>query len=137
MMAQTKKLGLLKVALILYAILALGYGIVYLFFPDSYVPSTGSERIPAAWVRWMGGILIALGKAAILGFRNPLKQGIFILASALGTLITGLTDLYSLFFESVGDPWASLAPAIATLALSALLWLGLLQARTILWKGEK
>ena len=136
-MTQTKKLGVLRVALILYAILTLAYGIVYLFLPESYVASTGSEPIPAAWIRWIGGILIALGIAAIMIFRNPSKQGIFIFASAIGTLITGLTDLYSLFFESVGDPWASLAPAIAILVLSALLWIGLFQAKTILWNGEK
>ena len=136
-MTQTKNLGLLKVALIIYAVIALGYGLVYLLILDSYVASTGSEPIPAAWIRWIGGILIALGIAAIMVFRNPLKQGIFILVSAIGTLITGLTDLYSLFFESVGDPWASLAPAIVLLVLSLLLWISLRQARAILWNSDK
>ena len=136
-MTQTKNLGLLRVALILYAVLALVYGLVYLIIPESYVASTGSEPIPAAWIRWIGGILIALGIAAIMVYRNPLKQGIFIQISAIGSLIAGLTDLYSLFFESVGDTWSSLAPAIALIILSILLWVSLQQARSILWDGEK
>ncbi len=135
-MTKNKNLGLLKVALVLYAILALGYGIIYLFFPESYVASTGSEPIPAAWIRWIGGILIALGIAAIMIFRRPANQGIFIRISAIGSLIAGLTDIYSLLFESVGDIWASLAPAIALLVLSILLWIGSQQARAILWQGE-
>jgi hypothetical protein len=132
MMTESKNLQLLKVALILYAILALVYGLVYLFIPEIYVKSTGSEPVSSAWIRWIGGILIALGIGAIMVFRNPEKQGIFIKVSAIGALIAGLTDLYSLFFEKVGDTWSSLAPAILLLILSALLWISLKQAKDIL-----
>ena len=134
-MKQAKNLQVLKAALILYAVLALVYGVIYLFIPEAYVKSTGSDPVPSAWIRWIGGILIALGIGAIMVFRKPLKQGIFIAMSAIGTLIAGLTDLYSLFFESVGNTWSSLAPAILLLILSALLWISLKQAQTILWNG--
>jgi len=136
-MTQNKNSQLLKVALILYAVLALAYGLVYLFIPEIYVKSTGSEPVPSAWIRWIGGILIALGIGAIMVFRNPGKQGIFIKISAIGTLIVGLTNLYSLFFESVGDTWSTLAPGIVLLILSALLWISLKQAKTILWNKEE
>ena len=135
-MTQSKNLQLLKVALILYAVVTLVYGLVYLFIPEIYVKSTGSEPVPSAWIRWTGGILIALGIGAIMVFRNPGKQGIFITMSAIGTLIFGLTELYSLFFENVGNTWSTLAPAIVILILSALLWISLKQAKALLWNKE-
>lgn len=135
-MTQSKNLQLLKVALILYAVVTLVYGLVYLFIPEIYVKITGGDPIPSAWIRWSGGILIALGIGAIMVFRKPGKQGIFIKMSAIGTLIVGLTNLYSLFFESVGNTWSALAPAIVILILSALLWISLKQAKAILWNKE-
>jgi uncharacterized protein YjeT (DUF2065 family) len=136
-MAENKNSNVLKVALILFAIVTLVNGLVYLFIPEIYIKLTGSEPIPPAWIRWSGGILISLGIGAIMVFRNPGKQGIFIRMSAIGTLIVGLTNLYEVFFESVGNIWYSLPPAIVNLILSALLWISLKQAKAILWnEGE-
>ncbi len=136
-MAENKNSNVLKVALILFAIVTLVNGFVYLFIPEIYIKLTGSEPIPPAWIRWSGGILISLGIGAIMVFRNPGKQGIFIRMSAIGTLIVGLTNLYEVFFESVGNIWYSLPPAIVNLILSALLWISLKQAKAILWnEGE-
>ena len=136
-MAENKNLQLLKIALILFALLTLVYGLVYLFIPEIYVKSTGSEPVPSAWIRWFGGILISLGIGAIMVFRNPGKQGIFVKISAIGTLIVGLTNLYSLIFESVSSIWFDLLPAIVILILSALLWISLKQSKAILWdEGE-
>jgi uncharacterized protein YjeT (DUF2065 family) len=136
-MAENKNSSVLKVALILFAIVTLVNGLVYLFIPEIYIKLTGSEPIPPAWIRWSGGILISLGIGAIMVFRNPGKQGIFIRMSAIGTLIVGLTNLYEVFFESVGNIWYSLPPAIVNLILSALLWISLKQAKAILWnEGE-
>jgi hypothetical protein len=136
-MADNKNTKLLKVALILFAVFTLVYGLVYLFIPEIYVKSTGSEPVPPAWIRWFGGILISLGIGAIMVFRNPEKQGIFVKISAIGTLIVGLTELYSTFFESVGNIWFDLVPEIVTLILSALLWISLKQAKAILRNGEE
>jgi len=132
-MPENKNLQLLKVALILFAVLTLVYGLVYLFIPEIYVKSTGSEPIPSAWIRWFGGILIALGIGAIMVFRNPGKQGIFITLLAIGNLLEGLITLYSAFFEGVSKIWFDIAPAIVLLILSALFWISLKQAKAILW----
>jgi uncharacterized protein YjeT (DUF2065 family) len=132
-MTENKNLQLLKVALILFAVLTLVYGLVYLFIPEIYVKSTGSEPIPSAWIRWFGGILIALGIGAIMVFRNPGKQGIFITLLAVGNLLEGLITLYSAFFEGVSKIWFDIAPAIVLLILSALFWISLKQAKAILW----
>jgi hypothetical protein len=136
-MTQNKNLQLLKISLLLFAIVTLVYGFVYLFIPEIYVKSTGSEPIPPSWIRWSGGILISLGIGAIMVYRNPGKQGIFVKMSAIGTLIVGLTNLYEVFFESVGSVWYAIPPAIVNLLLSALLWISLKQSKAILWnEGE-
>ncbi len=136
-MTENKNLRLLKVSLLLFAVLTLGYGLVYLFIPEIYVKSTGSEPVPSAWIRWFGGILIALGIGAIMVFRKPGKQAIFVKMMAIGTLLDGLIQLYSTFFESPGIIWFDLVPVIVTLILSALLWISLKQAKAILWnEGE-
>jgi uncharacterized protein YjeT (DUF2065 family) len=119
--------------LILFAVVTTVNGLAYLFIPETYLKLTGSEPIPPAWIRWSGGILISLGIGSIMVFRNPGKQGIFVSMSALGTLLVCLTNLYEVFFESVGDIWFSLPNAFVNFILSALLWIGLKQARDILW----
>jgi hypothetical protein len=136
-MSESKNLQLLKVALILFAVLTLVYGLVYLFIPEIYVKSTGSEPIPSAWIRWFGGILIALALGAIMVFRNPGKQGIFITLLALGSLLEGLISLYSAIFEGVGKIWFDIVPAIVLFILSTLFWISLKQAKAILWNGEE
>ena len=132
-MAENKNLQLLKIALILFAVLTLVYGLVYLFIPEIYVKSTGSEPIPSAWIRWFGGILIALGIGAIMVFRNPGKQGIFITLLAIGNLLEGLITLYSAFFEGVSKIMFDIVPAIVLFILSALFWISLKQAKDVLW----
>jgi uncharacterized protein YjeT (DUF2065 family) len=138
-MAEDKNAKLLKVSLLLLAVVTVVYGLIHLLIPELYVKMSGSDPIPSSWIRWFGGILFALGIGAIMVFRNPLKQGIFILMIAVGTLLCGLTLLYSLFFESagIGKTWATATPAIVTLILSALFWISLKQAKAILWNEEK
>lgn len=132
-MTEYKNLQLLKIALIIFAFLTIVYGLVYLFIPEIYVKSTGSEPVPSAWIRWFGGILIALGIGAIMVFRKPGKQGIFVKLLAIGTLLDGLIQLYSTFFESVSKIWFDLLPVIVILILSALFWISLKQAKDVLW----
>jgi len=138
-MTQNKTSLLLKVSLILFAIVAIGYGIVHSFFPEAYVKSAGGDPIPSSWLRWIGGIMIPLGIGAIMVFRNPYKQGIFITTIAIGNLLCGLILLYSLFFENtgIGYTMATLAPAIVSLILSGLFWLCLNQSGDLLWGKQK
>ncbi len=132
---ENKNLLLLKFSLLLFAFVTLVNGLVYLFIPETYIKLASSEPIPPTWIRWSGGILISLGIGAIMIFRKPEKQGIFVTMSAIGTLLVGLTTLYEIFFESVGSIWYSMPPAVINLILSALLWISLKQAKAILWNG--
>jgi hypothetical protein len=130
-----KKHRLLKSLLVLFALYTLVYGVIYLFFPEFEIKAADSDPIPPGWIRWFGGIFLALGIASIMVFRNPVKQGIFITAISIGTLIVGLTLFYTVIFESegIGNIPNTLIPAIVITILSILFWISLRQSKEILW----
>ena len=121
-MTEKKKSKMLDMLLIIYAIIALVYGIGYLLFPAALVELSGGEPIPSSWLRWTGGVLIALGVGAVYAYRAPVREEAYILTISLGTCFTGLTLLYSWIFEMTGSTWFTLSPAILMLVISALLW---------------
>ena len=124
----------LKVALILFAIVAVVYGISLLFFTQGYMEMSGNEPIDPSWLRWPGGVLIALGYGALRILRNPAKQDIFVTTLAYGTLFVGLAILYTLIFEmqSESATWFTALPGIINIVMSALLWWGRQQAKEVL-----
>ena len=133
-MAQNKSFNLLKVALIIFAIVTIVYGLSYVFFPQAMVEMSGGDPVHPSWLRWPGCVLITLGIGAILVLRKPAKQDIFIIVISLGTLLTGLALLYTLIFEMQAENavWFTAMPTIIILATSALLWWGRNQAKEIL-----
>jgi len=130
-----KKNQLLKITLVLMAISSIGYGIIYLFFPEFEIESSGSVAFPAGWIRFIGPVYIALGIGSIMVFRNPSKQGIFITAMCVGTFLQGLTLIYTVLFEyeEMGSIWRSVIPAIYILILSVLFFISLKKSKEILW----
>jgi uncharacterized membrane protein HdeD (DUF308 family) len=133
-MDQNKNLGILKVALIIFAIVTIVYGIGLVFFAGGLIEMSGTDLFEPNWIRWPGGVLIGLGIAAILAFRNPAQQGIYIIAIGLGTLFTGLALLYELIFawQPEYSVTFTAVPCIVNLIMSALLWIGRNQAKDIL-----
>lgn len=134
-MTQNKKL--LNVALIIYIVIVLVYGVLFLFVPQLLAEASGGEPVNSSWLRWPGGVLVSLGIGSILVYRNPSKQDAFVVAMALGTLFAGLALLYALLFESTGDIWFTALPVIVLLTSSLLLWLGRMQAKDILCQKEE
>jgi uncharacterized protein YjeT (DUF2065 family) len=134
-MPKDRRLQLLNISLMLYAVFTIAYGLLLSFFPEIYVQASNVNHIPNGWIRWYGPILICLGIGAIWVIRKPIKQGIFITILALGSFLCGLTLLYSLLFEGtdIGNPWDTLSPVIVNFVFSLLFWIGLKQARNILW----
>ena len=130
-----KNTQLLKISLVLLAVISIGYGIIYLLFPQVEVNASGAEPIPLGWIRWFGGILIPIGIAAIMAFRNPEKQGIFVTMLTYGNLLVGLALLYSVIFEpeGIGNMLNTVIPAVIHLLLFTLFWISLKQAKAILW----
>ena len=130
-----KKNQLLKISLLLFAISSLGYGIIYLFFPEFEIESSGSVAFPAGWIRFIGPVYLALGIGSIMVLRNPSKQGIFVTSICIGAFLQGLTLIYTVMFEyeGMGNIWRSLIPAFFVLILSILFFISLKKSKEILW----
>ncbi|MCK5705763.1 MAG: hypothetical protein KAI29_31655 [Cyclobacteriaceae bacterium] len=130
-----KKNQLLKITLVLYSIMTLAYGVNYLFFTEFQIEITGGEPILAGWIRWIGGVLLALGIGSIMIFRNPVKQGIFVTSLCIGSLLVGLALLYEVLFimDDSFNMLSTLIPAIVMLIISILFLLSLRQSKEILW----
>lgn len=133
-MSEKKNL-LLKVTLALLAIITVGYGIIYLFFPQIQISAAGGEPIEPGWIRWFGGILIALGMGAIMAMRKPEKQGIFVTVSCVGAFLFSFASFYEIAFVDFGDYnlLTTLIPAIVMTLIAILLLLSLRQSKDILW----
>ncbi len=132
-MSQSNNITLLKVALVILAIVTIIYGIGFLIFPGTMVTLFGSNPVDFGFLRWPGGVLIPLGISALLVFRKPEKQGIFVFMSALSTLLAGLGLLCSWIMKEYSGPTMSIAvPTILLLVISGLLWWGRQKAKAIL-----
>jgi len=136
-MAENKNGGLLKTVLIIYVIVVMVYGILYFLVPDYLVKLSGGAPVFHGWLRWSGGVLIALGTGAVLVYNNPKNQGIFVTTIALGCLLAGLALVWTwINAEEGAHLWFTALPAIVTLVLSALLWWARQQARDILYPKQ-
>ncbi len=136
-MVKSEKTKLLNVALIIYIVIVLIYGVLYFLAPQVLVKAQGGDPVASGWLRWVGGVLIALGVGAIMVYRNPLKQDAFIVTITVGCLLAGLAMLYALLFELTGDTWFTVLPMVILFILVALLFLGRRQAKDILCQEEK
>ena len=124
-MAENKDVGILKVVLIIFAVISLVYGIGYFFAPGLLVNLSGDTPVFHGWLRWSGGVLIALGVGAILVYLNPHNQGIFVTAMALGCLLIGIALLWAwLTLQEGANPWFTALPTILSFVLVVLLWWG-------------
>ncbi len=130
-----KKNQLLKIALVLSAIITLGYGANYLFFPEVQIKMSGGEPIEPGWIRWFGGVMLALGVGCVMAYRKPTKQGIFITTLFVGSLISAIALLYEVIFvmDDSYNMLNTLIPAIVLTVMATLLWLSLRQSKEILW----
>ena len=131
-MEQKKGLSFLRFSVALYAIVAMVYGVCYLFFPEKLVELSGGDPVPAGWLRWAGSTLIALAIGSFMVIANPVKQRTFIRTIALGSLFVGLTLVYQWVFDTVGEVWFTAAPAILLLVIAVLLIASCRSAQEIL-----
>jgi hypothetical protein len=132
-MAQNNDVKLLRVALVVLAVVSIIYGLGFLIVPGIWVALSGGNPVEFGWLRWPGGIIIALGIGALQVFRKPEKQGIFVFMSALSTLLAGLGILYSWVMGEYSSSTTFIAvPTILLLVISGLLWWGRQRAKGIL-----
>ena len=132
-MAQNDDVKVLKVTLIIVAVSAFVYGFGFLFVPGLLVKLGGTNPVEFGWLRWTGGVVIALGIGCLMVSSKPEKQGIFVTSMALAALFAGLGNLYSwVMQEYSGAIWFTALPTCLLLVLSGLLWWGRGKAKGIL-----
>jgi len=132
-MVQDDNVKILKFALIIFAVISLVYGFGFLFVPGLLVKLSEGNPVDFNWLRWMGGVVIALGIGALMVSSKPEKQGIFVTSMALATLFAGLGNLYSwIMQEYSGATWFTALPTCLLLAISCLFWWGRGKAKGIL-----
>ncbi len=132
-MAQTDNAKILKIGLVTLAIVSIIYGLGFLIVPGMWVNLSGGNPVEFGWLRWAGGIIIALGIGAIMVFLKPEKQAIFLFTSALSTLLAGIGLLFSwIMAEYSGSTVFIAVPTILVLVTSGLLWWGRQEAKGIL-----
>jgi len=133
-MAEKSNSGILKIALLIYAVVCLIYGLGFFVVPNSLVELSGGEPVFHGWIRWSGGVIIALSIGAILTYLKPKGQGIFVTTIAIGTLLAGLAMLWAwVNIEEGANVWFTALPTIILLALSGLLWWSRQEAKNILY----
>jgi hypothetical protein len=133
-MAEKSNSGILKIALLIYAVVCLIYGLGFFIVPDSLVELSGGEPVFHGWLRWPGGVIIALGIGAILVYLKPKGQGIFVTTVAIGALLAGLAMLWAwINIEEGTNVWFTALPTIVLLALSGLLCWSRQVAKNILY----
>jgi len=133
-MTENKNVGFLKIALLIYAIVCVVYGLGFFLFSDFLVKLSGTDPVFHGWLRWPGGLLIALAIGTFLVYRKPENQGIFVTTIALGTVLCCL----SLFcawatMEEGANVWFTAMPAIVMLILAVILWWSRQKAKDILY----
>ena len=133
-MAEKSNSGILKITLLIYAVVCLIYGLGYFIVPDSLVELSGGAPVFHGWLRWSGGVIIALGVGSILVYLKPKGQGIFVTTIAIGTLLAGLAMLWTwINIEEGSNVWFTALPTIVLFALSVLLWWSRQKAKNILY----
>ena len=133
-MAEKSNSGILKIALLIYAVVCLIYGLGFFIVPGSLVELSGGAPVFPGWLRWSGGVIIALGIGAILTYLKPKGQGIFVTSIAIGSLLAGLAMLWAwINIEEGANVWFTAMPTIVLLVLSGLLWWSRQTAKKILY----
>ena len=133
-MAEKSNSGILKIALLIYAIVCLIYGLGFFIVPDSLVDLSGGAPVFHGWLRWSGGVIIAFGIGAILTYLKPKGQGIFVTTIEIGSLLAGLAMLWAwINIEEEANVWFTALPTIILLALSGLLWWSRQEAKNTLY----
>ena len=132
-MAENENPLFLKVVIMIFAVVALVYGLFFFLVPDFLVNMSGGEPVFHGWLRWAGGLCIAVGIGSLMVMRKPKNQGIFVTTIALGTLLAGLALVFAwINLEEGANVWFTAFPAILMLVISGLLWWSRQNAKDIL-----
>ena len=137
-MAENENPLFLKVVIMIFAVVALVYGLCFFLVPDFLVNMSGGEPVFHGWLRWAGGICVALGIGSLMVMKKPKNQGTFVTTIALGSLLAGLAMVFALInLEEGANVWFTALPAILLLVISGLFWWSRQNAKDILYSKQE
>ena len=131
--AQSDSAKMLKVILVIAGVVEFVYGISFLLYPGMLVRMSAGPAPEYSWLRWSGGILLALAYGTFRVFRNPARQEIYVTTSIWVCLLNAIGLLISILArEFTGATWFIVVPMVLTFLLAILLWWGRQKAKAIL-----
>ncbi len=117
-MEQNEGIKKLKLALAFSIIVNVFYGIAFFVTPGILQAMAGGNPVEFGWIRWSGGVLIALAIGGIQTYRSPHKQASAMTILTISPLLVALGLLYPLIFETYSvHTWFILVPFVISIAL--------------------
>lgn len=108
----------LKYALLFSIVVNLVYGFAFFIVPGVLRDMAGGNPVELGWIRWSGGVLIALVIGGIQVYRKPAKQGAMVTTLTVAPMLVGAGLLYPLLFETYSvHSWFIIVPCVASIAL--------------------
>ncbi len=123
----------LKCALMFSILVNAVYGIAFLITPGILTNMAGGNPVELGWIRWSGGVLLALASGGIQTYRNPAHQRSMVTTLTVAPILTSLGLLYPLLFEKYSvHTWFILMPCVVAFALFIVMVWGRQGAKEIL-----
>lgn len=121
-MAEDNGLKRVKLVLLLSIAVDVVYGVGFLIVPGVLRDMAGGTPVELGWIRWSGGVLLALALMGYQASRDPRGQGIVITGLTVAPLLTGAGLLYTLLFEMYTvHAWFILLPCVILFVLFGLM----------------
>ncbi len=125
--------AVMRLALI-WGILLYGiYGIVILIIPVQYVALTGGAAFDAGWIRWSGGLLLAVGYGQFRVLNAPAKQGTLVITVNIASLLIAIALIFSFVTQEIHVFlfWI-VFPIVLTVVHTVLMFLGYQSSQRVL-----
>ncbi len=112
----------LKYALLFSIVVNLFYGFAFFIVPGVLRDAAGGNPVELGWIRWSGGVLLALAIGGIQVYRKPAKQSAMVNTLTVAPVLIGAGLLYTLLFEPYTvHSWFIIVPCIVSFVLFAVM----------------
>ena len=128
----------LRVAILLYIVETIGYGLPMLLWPqllwEDIAGASGDALDGLVATRWAGGVLVGLGVGAVMVLLKPAGQRTFVSAMAIHTTLATAAVAFSIAGGEldVVDAWFRWVSLVLLFVLAGFLWLARWRAFRIL-----
>ncbi len=132
-MTQNNGVRMLKHALLFSIIFNAFYGIGFFILPAVLRDMAGGTPVELGWIRWSGGVLLALSAGGLQAYRNPERQIPMITTLTLAPLLSSLALLYTLTFEAYSiRTWFIALPCAMAFVLFVVMFLARQGSKAVL-----